>query len=495
MLHHEVNSLRQIYDVRYVKPTAPSEEQIKFGSIFKTLNGKVEVLSIETNEMNPSDNGTILAKVQLPNQPEKVAEIELMNFQKFVVHKISHHPRPRKALSHFLLDENNSVGNTSSEGRLPFIEWPPQNLKSGADTSSSDENEPRILSQCGLKLHNKPCAQEEDSSSISASPDEGIIPPEVHRIVDDEICHTRRGVLQSGHDPACVRDYISYHPFESTKCELCKSGEEDHYLLICDDCDKGFHTYCLRPVVVNIPREDWSCPKCTTGETIFKSFEDFAEEFKQNPAAVLSFLKLPFTSTDEIHATHSEAFSLLRSRNQWKSKFSKLHMSEKVGEIHVSRNKDKHLFLLPEPIADPKLMLRSIASIAAALKYCGMEHYSESLAYDEKVPESMNNAAKDVDTVTTLSKKNLELFQMYKENLVKGVYPPVEVVYSSSIGFVVKALAKMKRHTIVTEYVGEVTTIDQTGNTSSDSLMNILQTGGKLLHNVFELDRLTIFTL
>jgi hypothetical protein len=97
--------------------------------------------------------------------------------------------------------------------------------------------------------------------------------------------------------------------------------------------------------------------------------------------------------------------------------------------------------------------------------------------------------------VTTLSKKNLELFQMYKENLVKGVYPPVEVVYSSSIGFVVKALAKMKRHTIVTEYVGEVTTIDQTGNTSSDSLMNILQTGGKLLHNVFELDRLTIFTL
>ncbi len=442
----------------------------------------VEIVSIETNEADPSDNGTIIANVEVPNQPKKIVEIELMKFQKFVVHKISDEPRPRKAPKHWLLDDTRSTGNKFSQGgRLPFIEWPPQNLKGGGDSTLSDDDE--MITLChssGLKLHRK-CQQEVDPNSKSISPAKEIARPEVHRIVDDEICHSRRGVIQSGYDPAGVRNFISYNPYESTKCEICKSGEEDHYLLICDDCDRGFHTYCLRPVVVNIPREDWSCPECSTGRNIFKSFEDLAQDFRQSPAAVLSFLKLPFQSTEEFYSSHSEAFGLLRARQQWRSRFSKLRTSEKVGGIHISRNKDKHLFLLPEPIEDPDLFLRSLASIAAALNYCGMENYSESLAYAEKVPESMNNAAIDMDTVTTLSKKNLELFELYKENLAQGVYPPVEVVYSSSIGFVVKALAKMKRHTIVTEYVGEITTIDQTGNTSSDSLMNILQTGGKLL--------------
>lgn len=491
MLHHEITSLRQLYDVRYIKPTAPSNEQIKHGSIFKTLNGMVEVLRVETDEGDPGNTGTILANVKIPNQVEKTAEIDLMKFQKFVVCKISHQraPRERKVLNHWLFDDAISGIHSSTENDtppLPFLEWPPQNLKSGADATSSDDDETIILSdRCGLKLHSKPYFREQDASSKFAPPEEpGVNASKVHRIVDEAVCHTRKGISQCRHDPAGAYDYISFNPFESTKCEVCKSGEEDHFLLICDDCDKGYHTYCLRPVVVNIPRGDWSCPACSNGENIFKSFEDFAEEFRLNPTETSSFLNLQLDSTDKFYAAHEEAFSLLRSRQQWRSKFPKLRLSEKVSGIHISRNKDKHLFLLPEPIQDPKLFLRSLASIAAALKYCGMELYSENLAYEQRVPESMNEAALDVDTVTTLSKKNLELFEMYKENLKKGVYPPVEVVYSSSIGFVVKALAKMKRHTIVTEYVGEVTTIDQTGNTSSDSLMNLLQTGGKFLSSV-----------
>ncbi len=493
MLHHEINSLRQLYDVRHVKPTASSQEQIKHGSIFKTLNGKVEVLSVETNETNPNDQGTILAKVYMPNQPVKTADIELMKFQKFVVNKISNEQRSRRVMSHWLLDNHNATEKkATNQGQLPFLEWPPRHIKSGTDTASSDDDEIKILSTHGLRLHSEVFVTEEDLSVTSESHDEIDLNLGLHCRNDDENLYSRRGVFQGGYDPAGVRDYISYNPFESIKCQICKSGEEDHYLLICDDCDRGFHTYCLRPVVVNIPREDWSCPECTTGKNVFKSFEDFLEDFKQNPATVSSFLNLPYTTPEEFYTKHADATDLLNHRHLWRSKFSKVHTSEKVGDIHVSRNKDRHLFLLPEPLLDPKLLLRSISSIAAALKYCGMERYSENLAYDAKVPESMNDASMDIDTVQTLSKKNLELFQMYKENLLKGVYPPVEVVYSSSIGFVVKALAKMKRHTIITEYVGEITTVDQTGNTSSDSLMNILQTGGKSLFLVFRLNE-TLF--
>jgi hypothetical protein len=33
-------------------------------------------------------------------------------------------------------------------------------------------------------------------------------------------------------------------------------------MLICDGCDKGFHTYCLEPPLENIPDGEWFCPAC-----------------------------------------------------------------------------------------------------------------------------------------------------------------------------------------------------------------------------------------
>ena len=39
-------------------------------------------------------------------------------------------------------------------------------------------------------------------------------------------------------------------------------GDDDSYLLICDICDNCYHTYCLIPALVEIPRGQWRCPKC-----------------------------------------------------------------------------------------------------------------------------------------------------------------------------------------------------------------------------------------
>ena len=33
-------------------------------------------------------------------------------------------------------------------------------------------------------------------------------------------------------------------------------------MLLCDDCDEGFHTACLRPPLHLIPLGDWFCPPC-----------------------------------------------------------------------------------------------------------------------------------------------------------------------------------------------------------------------------------------
>ncbi|XP_030052560.1 bromodomain adjacent to zinc finger domain protein 2A [Microcaecilia unicolor] len=46
------------------------------------------------------------------------------------------------------------------------------------------------------------------------------------------------------------------------KCLVCRKGDDDEYLLLCDFCDRGCHTYCLRPKITEVPEGDWFCPVC-----------------------------------------------------------------------------------------------------------------------------------------------------------------------------------------------------------------------------------------
>ena len=40
-------------------------------------------------------------------------------------------------------------------------------------------------------------------------------------------------------------------------CQFCHSGDNEDKLLLCDGCDRGYHTYCFRPKMENIPDGDW----------------------------------------------------------------------------------------------------------------------------------------------------------------------------------------------------------------------------------------------
>lgn len=35
--------------------------------------------------------------------------------------------------------------------------------------------------------------------------------------------------------------------YSSCCCEVCKRTDEEDSLLLCDGCDKGYHTFCLKP--------------------------------------------------------------------------------------------------------------------------------------------------------------------------------------------------------------------------------------------------------
>ncbi|XP_073812223.1 bromodomain adjacent to zinc finger domain 2B toutatis isoform X3 [Musca autumnalis] len=50
-------------------------------------------------------------------------------------------------------------------------------------------------------------------------------------------------------------------------CQFCTSGENEDKLLLCDGCDKGYHTYCFKPKMENIPEGDWYCFECVNKAT------------------------------------------------------------------------------------------------------------------------------------------------------------------------------------------------------------------------------------
>ncbi|KAK4473974.1 hypothetical protein MN116_003293 [Schistosoma mekongi] len=45
-------------------------------------------------------------------------------------------------------------------------------------------------------------------------------------------------------------------------CEVCNRPDDEAHLLLCDHCDRGYHTYCLPTPLSSIPDGDWFCPEC-----------------------------------------------------------------------------------------------------------------------------------------------------------------------------------------------------------------------------------------
>lgn len=46
---------------------------------------------------------------------------------------------------------------------------------------------------------------------------------------------------------------------ECTVCEACGQATDPGRLLLCDDCDISYHTYCLDPPLQNVPKDSWKC--------------------------------------------------------------------------------------------------------------------------------------------------------------------------------------------------------------------------------------------
>ncbi|XP_031558576.1 zinc finger protein ubi-d4 B-like isoform X2 [Actinia tenebrosa] len=75
---------------------------------------------------------------------------------------------------------------------------------------------------------------------------------------------------RSGH-PSCLQftarlteNVKKYHwqCIECKSCSLCGTSDNDDQLLFCDDCDRGYHMYCLKPPMSKPPEGHWMCNLC-----------------------------------------------------------------------------------------------------------------------------------------------------------------------------------------------------------------------------------------
>ncbi|XP_066533505.1 zinc finger protein DPF3 isoform X3 [Hoplias malabaricus] len=177
--------------------------------------------------------------------------------------------------------------------------------------ANDDQDKPYVCDICGKRYKNRPglsyhyththLAEEEGEeerereTEIPQSPEEPN--PENHKpqkgpdgaIIPNDYCdfclgdsgsNRKTGQAEelvscsdcgrSGH-PTClqftdnmmqaVRTY-QWQCIECKSCTLCGTSENDDQLLFCDDCDRGYHMYCLKPPMTEPPEGSWSCHLC-----------------------------------------------------------------------------------------------------------------------------------------------------------------------------------------------------------------------------------------
>lgn len=63
-------------------------------------------------------------------------------------------------------------------------------------------------------------------------------------------------------------------PSPSHACVKCRFPDGEEWMLLCDACGKGWHTYCLVPPLTQIPEGTWVCPICESKGVSLREVEE-----------------------------------------------------------------------------------------------------------------------------------------------------------------------------------------------------------------------------
>ncbi|XP_066135598.1 bromodomain adjacent to zinc finger domain protein 2B isoform X3 [Saccopteryx bilineata] len=190
-------------------------------------------------------------------------------------------------------------------------------------------------------------------------------------------------------------------------CQICRKGDNEELLLLCDGCDKGCHTYCHRPKITTIPDGDWFCPACiakASGQTLkFKKLQ--VKGKKTNDSKKGKKGTLPGDTEDEDSASTSS--SLKRGSKDLK----KRKMEESIS---INLSKQESFASVKKPKRDDS---KDLALCSVIL--------NEMETHEDAWPFLLPVNLKLVPGYKKVIKKPMD-FSTIREKLSSGQYPNPE---------------------------------------------------------------------
>ncbi|KAM3917548.1 bromodomain adjacent to zinc finger domain protein 2B isoform 17-T18 [Leptodactylus fuscus] len=191
-------------------------------------------------------------------------------------------------------------------------------------------------------------------------------------------------------------------------CQICRKGDNEELLLLCDGCDKGCHTYCHRPKITAIPEGDWFCPACiakASGHTLKMKKANLkgkkSSETKKGKKASAD-------AEDEDTTVATGGASKKGSKDSKKRKADENNVSPAKQESSPASKKSK-----PSPKDDPK----DLALCSVIL--------SEMESHEDAWPFLLPVNLKLVPGYKKVIKKPMD-FATIREKLSNGQYPNFE---------------------------------------------------------------------
>ncbi|KAG0198705.1 hypothetical protein BGX28_007881 [Mortierella sp. GBA30] len=135
-------------------------------------------------------------------------------------------------------------------------------------------------------------SQASATSTPSTVMDTPLAPPvrKSKRIKKDPISYAGNSDRTSSEPVSVKQDDLGDD--SSDVCELCHTDSDLDKMLICDGCELGYHMYCLKPPLQQIPKADWYCAKCLVAgddfgfeegeEYSLSSFQQKCDAFKKS---------------------------------------------------------------------------------------------------------------------------------------------------------------------------------------------------------------------
>ncbi|KAJ4952645.1 hypothetical protein NE237_029477 [Protea cynaroides] len=241
--------------------------------------------------------------------------------------------------------------------------------------------------------------------------------------------------------------------YSDVGCQECGSGDRAEEMLLCDKCDKGFHMFCLRPIVVRVPIGSWICPPCSGHNRL--------RRFPLKQTKIVDFFRIQKCSDTPDKCASPQDNGKRRRRCRTLVMYKK---RRRLVPFH--------------PAEDPKQRLQQMGSLATALTALHME-FSNDLTYmPGMAPRSANQASFEKGGMQVLCKEDAETLENCRAMCRRGEWPPLLVVFDPCEGFTVEADSHIKDMTLITEYTGDVDYIKNREHDDCDSMMTLLLAKG-----------------